>query len=355
MRHQGRTALVTGASGGLGRAQSAALAREGATVVMLDLRDDGALDAVRAAAPGARIEAVTCDLADLRAAQARVREVAEGLGGIDVLVNNAAVNPLASIEACDLDAFERTQAINVSAAYALVQAVAPGMRAQGWGSIVNLSSITVNGGWSDFSAYVTSKAALVGLTRSLARELGPDGIRVNAVSPGAIPTPLETEVWGDRIESYERFLLEHQSLKFRGSPRGRGRGHPLPHQRRRALRHGPEPHRRRRLVDALTAPPGPADRASEVCPRARRPSVGRAPAAGGGRARRPIFGGRDDGPGPFPAAPRPPSRGLPLVRPPPRSASAPTAPPMAIRAVTGAPPRERHPRRTGQMTTGVDN
>lgn len=218
MRLDGRVALVTGASGGLGRAQCAALAREGAEVVMLDVREDDAADAVRAAVPSARVEALRCDLADPRAAAARVGEIAEARGGVDVLVNNAAVNPLASIEDCDLDAFERTQAVNVTAAYALSRAVAPGMKARGRGSVVNLSSITVNGGWSDFGAYVTSKAALVGLTRALARELGPSGIRVNAVSPGAIPTPLETEVWGDRIETYERFLLEHQSLKFRGSP-----------------------------------------------------------------------------------------------------------------------------------------
>ena len=218
MQLDGRVALVTGASGGLGRAQCAALAREGAEVVMLDVREDDAAEAVRAAVPGARVEAVRCDLADPRAAAAHVGELAKARGGIDVLVNNAAVNPLASIEDCDLDVFERTQAVNVTAAYALSQAVASGMKAKGRGAVVNLSSITVNGGWSDFGAYVTSKAALVGLTRALARELGPSGIRVNAVSPGAIPTPLETEVWGDRIESYERFLLEHQSLKFRGSP-----------------------------------------------------------------------------------------------------------------------------------------
>ncbi len=218
MEHDGRTALVTGAAGGLGRAQCAALAQRGAAVVMLDVVDGAeALAEVQAAAPGAFVEALSCDLADPRAAQATVAALAEERGGIDILVNNAAVNPLAPIDGYDLDAFERTQAINATAAFALVQAVAPSMKEKRRGAIVNLTSITVNGGWADFTAYVTSKAALVGLTRSLARELGPHGIRVNAVSPGAIPTPLETEVWGDELEAYERFILEHQSLKHRGS------------------------------------------------------------------------------------------------------------------------------------------
>lgn len=216
--HAGRTALVTGAAGGLGRAETTGLARQGARVIMLDVSaDDGAVAAVQAEVPGAELIYEVCDLADPRRAQQRVKDLAAAHGGIDILVNNAAVNPMAPIDGYNLDAYERTQTINATAAFALAQAVTPHMKAKRWGQIINITSITFNGGWKDFTAYVASKGALLGLTRSLARELGPDNIRVNAISPGAIPTPLETEVWGEQIESYEAFLLEHQSLKFRGS------------------------------------------------------------------------------------------------------------------------------------------
>jgi NAD(P)-dependent dehydrogenase (short-subunit alcohol dehydrogenase family) len=216
MEHRERTALVTGAAGGIGRAIAATLAGEGARVLMLDVREPReAIAEVRAAHPGATLEPVLCDLADPRAAQAKVRELAEA-GGIDILVNNAAINPLAPIEDYDLAEWERTQAVNATAAIALAQAAVPGMKAKGWGAIVSICSVTLNGGWKDFTAYVASKGTLLGLTRSLARELGPANIRVNAVSPGAIPTPLEREVWADQLERYERFLLDHQALKFRG-------------------------------------------------------------------------------------------------------------------------------------------
>jgi len=185
---------------------------------MLDVEPDtGAVAEVQANAPGADLVYEVCDLANPRQAQQRVREIATAHDGIDILVNNAAVNPMASIDAYDLDAYERTQTVNATAAFALVQAVAPHMKARRWGQIINITSITFNGGWKDFTAYVASKGTLLGLTRSLARELGPDNIRVNAISPGAIPTQLEAEVWGEQIESYEAFLLDHQSLKFRGS------------------------------------------------------------------------------------------------------------------------------------------
>jgi NAD(P)-dependent dehydrogenase (short-subunit alcohol dehydrogenase family) len=75
----------------------------------------------------------------------------------------------------------------------------------------------LNGGWSELTPYVASKGTLIGLTRSMARELGRFGIRVNAVSPGAIPTPMEDEIWGDQLERYVQSLLEHQALKYRGS------------------------------------------------------------------------------------------------------------------------------------------
>ena len=92
------------------------------------------------------------------------------------------------------------------------------MKKTGAGWIVNIASITVNGGWDDFVPYVHSKGAIVGMTRSMARELGPFNIRVNSISPGAIPTELERQVWAHKLEEYTQFILDHQSLKRRIEP-----------------------------------------------------------------------------------------------------------------------------------------
>jgi 3-oxoacyl-[acyl-carrier protein] reductase len=219
MKLAGKTALVTGATGGLGVAESETLARAGAQVLMLDIKGGEAVSDIQAGLPAdaGTVRFVEADLADLKAAQARVRALDEETGGIDILVNNAAINPLKPIDGYSLEEFERVQTVNATAAVALTQAVLPSMKKKQAGQIVSICSITLNGGWKDFTAYVASKGTLLGLTRSVARELGPFNIRVNAISPGAIPTPLEQEVWGDQLESYEKFLLEHQALKFRGS------------------------------------------------------------------------------------------------------------------------------------------
>lgn len=220
MEHKGRWALVTGATGGLGVAQTEALAREGAGVVMLDVKEGEKAAAIAAALPpgAGAVRFVACDLADPKATEALVRRLDTELGGIDIVVNNAAINPLKPIDAYDLDEWRKVQDINATAAVAIAMAVVPSMKRKGWGQIVNICSVTLNGGWSDFTSYVGSKGTLLGLTRAMARELGKFGIRVNAVSPGAIPTALERQVWADQLESYERFLLDHQALKYRGSP-----------------------------------------------------------------------------------------------------------------------------------------
>jgi 3-oxoacyl-[acyl-carrier protein] reductase len=222
MRAKGRKALVTGAAGGLGQAESAALAREGAVVLMLDILEEkgrAAAEAINAELPEGctPVRLIVGDLSDLAASKRQVEGLAEEVGGIDILVNNAAMIPLKPIEDYSIEEWETVQRVNAHAAFALTRAVLPHMKAQNWGRIVNLCSITLNGGWKDFTCYVSSKGMLLGFTRSLARELGPWHITVNAISPGAIPTDSEMRVWGDQWESYNQFLLDHQSLKFRGS------------------------------------------------------------------------------------------------------------------------------------------
>jgi len=223
LRLDGRNALVTGGAGGLGTAIVEFLARAGAKVICLDNRaEHGLLEVAeinqRIGAGTSAVSFLSADLADPVAASALVGVAADRIGGIDILINNAAVNPAQPVDAYDYVWFETVQRVNAHAAFALIQTIVPHMKRQKNGVVLNLCSITLNGGWKDFSAYVASKGTLLGLTRSLARELGEWGIRVNAVSPGAIPTALETEVWGNQIEQYTSFVLERQALKYRGSP-----------------------------------------------------------------------------------------------------------------------------------------
>src|SRR5439155_213916 len=132
--------------------------------------------------PGVLTFMVGASSADIRGSASVDREV----NGFYGLVNNAAVVPLKPIAEYTLEEYERIQRVNAHAAFALVQALAPSMRARGGGAVVNVCSITLGGEWANFVPYVASKGALLGMTRALARELGPDNIRVNAVSPGAI-------------------------------------------------------------------------------------------------------------------------------------------------------------------------
>jgi 3-oxoacyl-[acyl-carrier protein] reductase len=161
-----RTAVVTGGAGAIGGAIVAALAAAGHRTVVLDRAD--------------------CDLADA----ADVRRAAGEIGRCDVLVHAAAAFDQAALADVDLAVWRRVQAVNVESALLLAQAFAPGMAERGWGRIVNIVSDTVFAPPSgELLAYVTSKAALIGLTRVLAVSLGRDGITVNAVAPGLTRTP----------------------------------------------------------------------------------------------------------------------------------------------------------------------
>jgi 3-oxoacyl-[acyl-carrier protein] reductase len=215
----GRVALVTGAAGGLGSATAAALARQGAMVLVLDLpaspADRVVAEIEREAGAGAA-RFVPADLADLDATRVRVAALAAEYGTIDILVNNAAIFPRKPLEEYTTHEWQQVHRINADAAFVCAQAVVPGMRRTGSGRIINIASITFFGILDQLAPYVTSKGALVGLTRALARELGPAGITVNAVAPGAFPTAAEA-IHPDR-EGYERFVLDQQAVKRRGRP-----------------------------------------------------------------------------------------------------------------------------------------
>jgi NAD(P)-dependent dehydrogenase (short-subunit alcohol dehydrogenase family) len=185
----GRVAIVTGGARGIGRAYCLGLAAEGASVAVADLSSaDGVVREIEEG--GGTAIAVPVDVSDLESTEAMARATAEAFGRIDVLVNNAAYfkdvqrGPFDQIE---VEEWDRAFAVNVRGAWLCARAVFPYMRDQGSGKIINIASNTVWKGVTGFLHYVTSKAALVGMTRSLAREVGDHNIAVNTVAPDFIP------------------------------------------------------------------------------------------------------------------------------------------------------------------------
>ncbi|MGB3877167.1 MAG: SDR family oxidoreductase [Shinella zoogloeoides] len=213
----GKTALITGGLGTLGQAQAKRLHAEGASVIVLD-RPETQNGALKAAELGAGVRFLGCDLNDLQVAEQVVRAEAEASGGIDILVNNAALIINKPFEAFSLEEYEDQIRVNSSAAFAAVRAIAPLMKERRSGKILNFTSITLNGQWDGYVPYVASKGAMLGLTKGLARELGPYGINVNAISPGAVVSEAEERVFGDRLQQYNDWILDRQCLKKRIEP-----------------------------------------------------------------------------------------------------------------------------------------
>ena len=186
-----RTALVTGGGAGMGRATSLRLAREGHKLAMLDI--DGASAAAVAdeiVKAGGEAIAIAADVADRGQVGAAIQRVRAELGPVTILVNNAAVEDFTPIANIEDEQWDRLMAVNLKAMYVTVQAVLPDMSAAGWGRIVNLAAFGAQIGAPNMALYTASKGGVISLTRSLAVELGRQGITVNAVSPGFIDTPM---------------------------------------------------------------------------------------------------------------------------------------------------------------------
>ncbi|WP_420145466.1 SDR family NAD(P)-dependent oxidoreductase [Sphingobium sp.] len=214
---KGRTILYTGAAGGLGLDTTLLLLERGATVIAVDNDPAKAArlaDAASAIRAGRLIQS-HADLSDLDGFRATLDALIADHGGFDVVINNAAIYPSKPFDQFSVEDHQRVQRVNVDAGIVAVQAALPGMRARGFGRIINISSITISGGWANLSPYVASKAALVGLTRAWAREFGPDGITVNAIAPGAFPTDAE-KIHPDPA-GYNQMVLDAQSVKRRGT------------------------------------------------------------------------------------------------------------------------------------------
>lgn len=193
----GKTALVTGSTRGLGAATADALAAQGCNIMLNGFGDAGEIERARAEMAerhGVTVAYDGADLADLARVEALTRRTAEELRGPDILVNNAVIRYFANVEEFDPQDWNHALAVNLTAPFNLIRLTLPGMRDRGWGRIISISSVLGLGARSGRVDYVTSKTALLGLTRAVAAETQDTvGITCNAICPGSILTP-NTEI-----------------------------------------------------------------------------------------------------------------------------------------------------------------
>jgi NAD(P)-dependent dehydrogenase (short-subunit alcohol dehydrogenase family) len=193
----GRTVIITGGASGIGAAFVRAFARCGCRVAFLDIQEEAGfhlVDSIAAEAPETPLF-LACDLLDAAAIRDAFQRASAAFGPAAVLVNNAANDQRQTFEEVTPESFDWMMGVNLRHIFFASQAVAPQMRALGYGSIINMSSIAWMGGAPRMEAYAAAKAAVVGFTNSLARELGPFRIRVNAIAPGMIITERQRQLW----------------------------------------------------------------------------------------------------------------------------------------------------------------
>ena len=207
---RGMPVLITGGASGIGADMVRAFHGQGARVAFLDIQDQAAQDLI-ADTDGAPIYR-HADVTDIPALQAAIADIACEIGPLRTLVNNAANDKREAVADITPEDWDRAQAINLRPHFFAAQAVRPGMAAAGGGTIINLSSVAWRLGSGDIAPYVTAKAGILGLTRSLATALGPDNIRVNAIEPGAVMTERQRALWF-KTEAKVQAMVDRQSLK----------------------------------------------------------------------------------------------------------------------------------------------
>jgi len=215
MQLKDKVAIVTGAARGLGRAYAEALAREGAAVVAGDVRDcNETVDTIKKA--GGRALGVTLDVASLASCQAMADAAMKEFGRVDALVNNAALYANLKggrFDQLDEAQWDRVMQVNVKGVWNGCRAIVPIMRKQKSGSVINISSLAPVYGLPYALDYSVSKGAVIAMSRSLARELGRDWIRVNAVAPSAVMTEGTREFFGEKLEKAKEVIAAGQSLQ----------------------------------------------------------------------------------------------------------------------------------------------
>ncbi|MFA7585758.1 MAG: 3-oxoacyl-ACP reductase family protein [Novosphingobium sp.] len=215
-----RTALVTGGASGMGEATAHRLAREGNRVAVVDIDGDGARRVVAAIeAGGGTAVAVKADISDSAQIASALAIVRKALGPVTILVNNAAVENFCPILEIGEDNWDRIMAVNLKGVFLLTQAVLPDMLTAGWGRVVNISAYGAQIGATEMAHYTASKGGVIAMTRSLAVELGAQGITVNSVSPGFIDTPMARRaIEGSKFEVPAEQLVAGYPIPRLGRP-----------------------------------------------------------------------------------------------------------------------------------------
>ncbi len=210
----GRRALVTGSVAGLGLAMAQALAQAGADVMLTGLEPAAEVEPVRANLAttfGVTAGYCTADVSKVEDIERLVATTRDQLGGVDILVNNAVVRHFAPIEDFPVERWDAALAVNVSAAFHAIRLTLPGMRAGGYGRIINMTSVYGERGTTDRIDYVTSKAAIQGMTRAVAMEVAGSDVTCHALRPGSVLTPA--------IDARVEALMAREDLGRRGGIR----------------------------------------------------------------------------------------------------------------------------------------
>jgi 3-oxoacyl-[acyl-carrier protein] reductase len=213
---ESKVAIITGTATGIGEGTAHLFSEQGASVVLLDrdeIRNQAVANAI--SEKGGKAIAIALDLRDRSAINAAVKRATTEFGSIDVLVNNAGIYPRQSFLDMTVQQWDEMQDINLKSIFHLTQATLPQMISQRRGKIVNISSVTFHLGLANLTHYVASKGGVIGLTRALAREVGPQNIYVNCITPGAINVEAERNFVSQ--EDIENFLV-NQSIKRRLTP-----------------------------------------------------------------------------------------------------------------------------------------
>lgn len=214
MKLKDRVAIVTGGAQGIGKAIAEKLSEEGASVVIADINEEGAAEAAgNLTGEGLGLRA---DVSSPDDVQSMVDATLDRFGRVDVLVNNAAIVPFIPWDEVDLDYWRKIMSVNLDGPFMAIKAVEKPMRDAGYGRIVNIASNTILAGTPNMAPYVAAKGGVLGMTRSLATELGPHGITVNAVAPGL------TESDGVKASPHNdafAFVEQLQALPGKGQPR----------------------------------------------------------------------------------------------------------------------------------------
>lgn len=212
----GKSVFISGGGSGIGEYLTEGFVAQGARVAFVQRSDASALCDRLEAQYGTRPLFIACDVTDIAALKASIEQAAAAHGPVEVLVNNAAWDNRHTLDGLTVAQWDHMMNVNIRHHYFAIQAVAPGMRAAGGGTIVNFSSISYMMGNDGYPAYVAAKSGINGLTRGLARELGAHNIRVNALMPGWVLTDRQRELWAD-----EKSLAAHidrQCLKLEIPP-----------------------------------------------------------------------------------------------------------------------------------------